>query len=333
MRWIFLTVLLSSCTAPSPYPISDHYDGERFHNTPPSPPKSIWHVLNWRLFGKRGVWEGNRVLAKPINIIDKNCEKKITFINHASFLLEFDGLNILTDPIWSERASPVNFAGPKRAYDPPIPIEKLPKIHVVLISHNHYDHLDVDTLLKLQKRDQPSFLLPLGDKVWLEKKGLNNVIELDWWEQHKFGDVDITFTPAKHWSARGLFDRNRSLWGGFVVEIRNKKIYFAGDTGYGKHFKEIFDRYKKIDVALLPIGAYEPREFMQEQHLNPWEAVQAHLDLSSHFSFGMHFGTFQLADENQDAPLIELKKALEHYKLSDNHFKAPLPLEEYCIPR
>jgi L-ascorbate metabolism protein UlaG (beta-lactamase superfamily) len=201
-------------------------------------------------------------------------------------------------------------------------IEELPKIDVVLISHNHYDHLDLESLKRIDRKFHPIFLVPLGDDKLLTQNGIQNVWPMDWWEDFKVKDTSITFAPTQHWSARGLFDKCESLWGSFFIKSPDLSIYFAGDTGLASHFKQIRERLGRPDLALLPIGAYEPRYFMKVNHMNPEEAVLAHLDLSRPVSIGMHFGTFPLADEAYDEPPQRLKEAL---------IKAQIPGEEFSL--
>jgi L-ascorbate metabolism protein UlaG (beta-lactamase superfamily) len=218
----------------------------------------------------------------------------------------------------------VSWAGPKRIHLPGIAFEDLPHIDVVLVSHNHYDHMDKNTLIQLHEKFKPVFLVGLGDKAHLESWGIQNVTELDWWESLKIKDFTFNYTPAQHFSGRTLGDRYESLWGGFMIQTpENKNIYFVGDTGYASFFKDIQNRFKNIDVALIPIGAYEPRWFMKNMHVNPEEAVLAHIDLKSKKSFGMHFGTFQLTAEKLDAPSEDLKSALRKLNVPEKDFIAP----------
>lgn len=232
----------------------------------------------------------------------------ITFINQASFLIRLSGGVVLTDPIFSERCSPVSWAGPRRARPPGVALADLPRPDVVLLSHNHYDHMDLPTLRALQARDAPRFVTMLGNSRTLARLGIV-ATELDWWQEVSVGKLSISATPARHFSARTPFDRNRALWGGFMVSGGAGKVLFAGDSGAGPHWGDIRTRLGAPDVALLPIGAYEPRWFMAAVHMDPAEAVQAHLALGAGRSVGMHFGTFQLTDEAIDAPLVALEAA------------------------
>ncbi|HET6308721.1 MAG TPA: MBL fold metallo-hydrolase, partial [Rhodopila sp.] len=232
----------------------------------------------------------------------------ITFINHASFLIRLPDCVVLTDPIFSERCSPVGWAGPRRVRQPGLALQDLPRPDVVVLSHNHYDHMDLPTLRALQARYAPRFVTTLGNRRTLAKLGIE-ATELDWWQDTIAGPLRITVTPARHASARTLFDRNRTLWGGFMLHAGTGRVLFAGDSGDGPHWAEIRDRLGAPDVALLPIGAYEPRWFMAPVHMNPAEALQAHLALGASRSVGMHFGTFQLTDEAIDDPRLGLEAA------------------------
>ncbi|MBA7656512.1 hypothetical protein ES703_64438 [subsurface metagenome] len=224
----------------------------------------------------------------------------VTWIGQATFLLQMDGLNILTDPIFSERCSPVQFAGSRRVTPMPLDPARLPGIDYVLISHSHYDHLDKGAVRLLG--NGPTWLVPLGLKAWFTRQGITKVVELDWWDQAGLVNGGaVVCVPARHFSSRRPWDRNKTLWAGWVVTTPRRKVYFAGDTGYGPHFAEISERTGPPDLALLPIGAYRPEWFMLPIHLNPRQAVRAHLDLRAERTIGMHWGTFILSDE----PLLE----------------------------
>jgi L-ascorbate metabolism protein UlaG (beta-lactamase superfamily) len=246
---------------------------------------------------------------------------RVWWLGHATVLLRLDGINIITDPQLSERASPFSFLGPKRLVAPPSDVLHLPKIDVLLISHNHYDHLDAATVRGLL-RANPAMVcyVPLGLKPWFQKRGAQHVHELGWWGNHAFQDLDIHCVPAQHWSARGLFDRNRTLWCGWVVKGHGLNFYFSGDTGYTPRLQEIASRLGPPDLAALPIGAYEPRWFMCPQHVDPPEAVQLHRELKVRHSLAIHWGTFELADDSLDAPVIALARALRQSDLSERDF-------------
>ncbi len=255
-------------------------------------------------------------------------EPTVTWVGHSTVLVQMGGLNILTDPLFSDRASPIPWLGPKRAQAPGLTLEQLPHIDVVLISHNHYDHCDQVSLLALDKQTgaPPIFLVPLGLGKWFNKIGIRNTVELDWWQNHKIAGSDFVFTPVQHWSGRSLTDRMKTLWGGFAVFAPDFHLFFAGDTGYSKDFDDIsryFSERQKgdgFDIALIPIGAYEPRWFMNQEHVNPSEAVQIHKDLRAKLSIGIHWGTFEMTDEALDAPPLALKAALENANLSQEAF-------------
>ena len=233
----------------------------------------------------------------------------ITFIGHATFLIQTQAGNLLTDPMYSQRAGPLNLFGPRRVRQPAVRFDDLPPISTVLLSHNHYDHCDLRTLRMIAERFDPIVVTPLGNGPLVRSAGLRRVEELDWWQDATSCALPITLTPARHFSARTPFDRNRALWGGFMLVASHVRIFFAGDTAYAGFFHDIRRRLGPIDLALLPIGAYEPRWFMQAVHMNPAEAVQAHLDLDVAESIGMHFGTFQLTTEGIDEPLRALDDA------------------------
>ena len=230
----------------------------------------------------------------------------VTMVNHSTLLLQQRGSNILTDPIWSERTSPVAFAGPRRHRAPGVEFENLPPIDTVLLSHNHYDHLDLPTLRRLAARGGCTFVVPLGVARFLEAKGIGPTRELDWGDSWTAPAATIHSVPAFHFSGRGLFDRDRTLWCGYMVESPFGKVYFAADTGFGPHFNWIRERFGSPRVALLPIGAYSPRWFMGPIHMNPAEAVEAHRILGAAASIAIHHGTFQLADDAIDTPRREL---------------------------
>lgn len=293
---------------------SDHFDGTRFFNPHgENPAKGLFAVLKWKLGSKAQSWPSELVddnVAVDVHAPVSRGQLRVVYVNHATLLLQWNGLNILTDPTLMKGIGPFGFI--PRYRKPGVALEHLPRIDIVLVSHNHYDHLDVPSLRALYARTDCETIVPLGCRGYLPKQGLPRARELDWWETHRdhARDCSITLVPAQHWSKRTPFDTNRSLWGGFVVEKNGMSVFFAGDTGYGPHFREIADRLPKIDVALLPIGAYEPRYFMKAAHMNPEDAVRAAEDLDARNSLGIHFGTFRLTDEAIDAPVEDLKRAI-----------------------
>lgn len=296
-------------------PKSDHFNGNTFENPGEVPTKGFFDVMKWYLQRDQGEWtmipESEITFAqKPADSITDGMV--ITYVNHSTFLIQTAGVNILTDPVWSKRVSPVSFAGPKRFRPAGVKFDDLPPIDVVLISHNHYDHLDIETLKKLNERFQPRFITPLGVSLLLNNEGVENTHELDWWDEHVL-DSDLTLhsVQAQHFSARGLFDRDKTLWMGIVIDTPYGGIYFAGDTGYGEFFKEIGRRYPDIKIGLIPIGAYKPQWFMSPMHINPEEAIQVHKDVGANISFGMHFGTFPLADDGMKDPENDFAKAIQ----------------------
>ena len=249
-------------------------------------------------------------------------EPTITWLGHSTFLLQIGGINVITDPHLSPRASPLKTLGPKRWMPAAIAIEQLPHIDIALISHNHYDHLDEATVTRLARQagGAPRYMVPLRLANWFNRRGLHSVTELDWWEMFSCSGLRLTFTPVQHWSARSAWDRDQSLWGGWRLDHRDFSFFFAGDTGYSPDFKEIHRRLGTVDLAALPIGAYAPRWFMQVMHVDPDEAVQIHLDLHARHSVAMHWGTFVLTDEALDEPPQRLARALGNADLGPQDF-------------
>jgi len=291
---------------------SDHFDGERFHNARPFE-KTLMDLLRWRFNRDPDDWQFRPLphgQSVPVHRVSGS-RLAITMVNHATMLLQTAGLNILTDPIWSERASPFAWFGPRRFSPPGVAFDELPPIHAVVISHNHFDHMDIPTLQRLAAEHRPVFIVPLGNGHYLQDAGISTVVELDWWEYLELGpQLKVNAVPSQHWSRRQLFDLNRALWAGYVFESTWGTIYFAGDTGMADHFAQIRQRHGDIDLALLPVGSYMPRWFMQDQHVDPAELVQAHRLLGAHKSLAIHYGTFQLADDGQDQPVSELLRAM-----------------------
>ena len=312
----------------STFPVSDHCDGEHFFNPRGRPQARAFSALpKWwaqKLFlGQGTAWPktvpASRRPQLPAALAPG--ELAVTFIGHSTFLLQTVGLNLLTDPMFSQRAGPFSWAGPKRVRPTALALTELPRIDVVLVSHCHYDHLDLPSLRWLARERRPLIVTTLGNQAWLERQGIGNVVELDWWQAHRcMPELEITCTPAQHFAARTPWDRNRTLWGGFALHTAAGRVYFAGDSGYCGAFKEIGARLGPPDLALLPIGAYEPRWFMMPVHMNPEESVRAHLDLGARRSLGMHFGTFQLTDEGIDEPLRALAEARSRHGVAAADF-------------
>ena len=246
------------------------------------------------------------------------------WVGHSTFLIKKNGITILTDPVFSDRASPFKNIGPKRLIPPAIPLKQLPEIDFITISHNHYDHLDIRSLKDLYSLNSNTiFLVPAGDKKLLERQKIENVYEYEWWEGYLSDELKITFTPVQHWSKRGLFDRNKSLWGGWFFEFNDFSIFHAGDTGYSEDFKSTRIKLGSPKYAFIPIGAYDPEWFMAESHVNPEDAVQIMLDLGAENSFGMHWATFKLTDEDTLEPRERLDAEVKNKKI--NSFIAPIP--------
>jgi L-ascorbate metabolism protein UlaG (beta-lactamase superfamily) len=291
--------------------VSDHFNGERFFNPHASTDRTVGDLLKWQRTRESVPWPTHVALASypapPLTVPVGRVAT--TFIGHATFLLRTARAVLLTDPVFTEYAGPFGRLGPRRVRPPAIPLEHLPEANVILISHNHYDHLQPTSLRALNRRGKPVFVAPLGLGSYLRGLGLPRVIELDWWQSASAGDAHVTAVPAQHFSARTPFDRNRTLWCGFIVRSDETLMYFTGDSGYSPDFRAIGERYPGIDVALLPIGAYEPRWFMRPLHMNPAEAVRAHQDLGARVSIAMHFGTFRLTDEGIDDPVRALQEA------------------------
>ena len=314
-------------------PVSDHFDGQRFFDADGVPPKSLAQMLRWQFDRERARanwpdWTPSFQADTPPAQVDGG-KVRLSFVGHVSWLIQTAGLNILVDPVWSERVSPFPFAGPKRHNDPGIAFEALPKIDAVLVSHGHYDHLDMPTLSRLEKTFSPRVITPLGNDLTMREADATIKAEaFDWHDRVELGNgVAVTLVPTRHWSARGLFDRNRALWAGFVLETEAGKIYIVCDSGYGegRHFRRAAEAHGPLRLAILPIGAYEPRWFMRDQHMNPSDAVKALADCGAEHALAHHHGTFQLTDEAIDAPVIALAEALDAAKLPREKFAVLMP--------
>jgi L-ascorbate metabolism protein UlaG (beta-lactamase superfamily) len=299
---------------PSPAPTRGpifpaHFDGTRFYNPGARQLSGLLGVLRWKLTSRPE--RSPRFLADVVPTVPPprvDEALRITMVNHSTVLVQQHGLNLLTDPIWSERTSPVSWAGPRRKRAPGIAWDDLPPIDIVLISHNHYDHLDLPTLRRLAARGDSTYVVPAGVARLFRAEKLAPVVELDWGESAEVKGCTIHCVPARHFSSRSPFDRNKALWCGYMIESRGRLVYFAGDTGFGPHFQQIRERFAPPHAALLPIGAYEPRWFMSPVHMSPDEALRAHEILEARTSIAIHHGTFQLADEGLDAAPERLRE-------------------------
>jgi N-acyl-phosphatidylethanolamine-hydrolysing phospholipase D len=355
------TLVLGGCANANPYfnATKSHHTPEGFRNNgTDGVVRPFSDLLRWKWAAIRDDLPPPPKIPTPVQapdlaLINANAragiamQPMVTWIGHATALVQASGLNVLTDPIFSERAFPVQIAGPKRTQPPGVALADLPPIDVVIVSHNHYDHLDRLSVIALNERANGStmFLVPLGNKPWMENVGITNVIELDWWDsatltRNKDGKparaapgqagVEFYLTPVQHWSARGMGDRSATLWGGWSVFGPDFQWYFGGDNGYSQDFVDTFKKFpnrrlpgdatKLFDLALVPIGAYEPRWFMKEQHVNPMEAVQTHKDLGAVQSIGIHWGTFNLTDEALDQPPIDLIAARKAMGMAEADF-------------
>ena len=306
------------------YPVSDHCDGERFFNMDPRKRKA-GDVLKFLRTRTPRPWPSSVPVAPTAPPPPRAPAGRIaaTFIGHSTFLIQTERSAILTDPVFTTHAGPFGRLGPRRVRRAAHAIADLPAVDLVLLSHNHYDHMQPASLRELDARFGPAFLTTLGNARFLRRIGLRRVSELDWWSREQVGDVEVTCTPAQHFSARGPRDRNRTLWGGFGLTVAGKTIYFAGDTGYCGHFVEIGARLPAIDAAFIPIGAYEPRWFMAPVHVNPEESVRVHRDCRARVSVAMHFGTFRLSDEGIDDPVTDLIAARDAAGVEPKAFLVP----------
>ncbi len=286
----------------------DHFDGKCFYNPEASPKRGFLDLIKWKLTSRAEPSPGfvsDVEPSKPPARVSGS-ELRSTLVNHSTVLLQVDGLNILTDPIWSEQASPLSWIGPRRKRDAGVLFGDLPPIDLVLPSHNHYDHLDLPTLRTLSGRGPCTYVVPSGCARLLNKEHLGPVHELDWGDSVELPGVKVSSVPARHFSSRSLLDYNRTLWCGYMLDIAARLIYFARDTAFGAHFEQIRNQFGPPDLAFLPIGAYQPRCFMSPVHMGPDEAVRAHRIVQTKISIAIHHGTFQLADEAIDTPQREL---------------------------
>jgi L-ascorbate metabolism protein UlaG (beta-lactamase superfamily) len=343
----------------SRFPVTDHCDGTRFF-TPGAPPlPHFGKVLRWRLTRRVPDWLPHTVTPQPAPAAPPTNSPAVsaTWVNHSTFLLQFAGLTLLTDPVFSDRIGLFGKIGPRRVHAPGLRFEDLPRIDAILLSHDHYDHCDLPTLRRLADTHAPLIIAPLGFQKLLRRARLTHIVELDWWQTHTLAPsapsalppfsasaishssvsasssaLSITLTPAQHWSNRLTGPRCGRLWGGFMINTPARRVFFAGDTGYHPAiFRDIATRLGPPDLAMLPIGAYEPRWFMSDQHINPAEAVQIHRDLGSHLSLGMHWGTFQLTDEPRLAPPTDLRNSLAEARIAPDLFQVMEPGQSLTV--
>lgn len=303
--------------------MSDHFDGSRFFVPRVSTARTFSDFLRWRRERRAVPWPSSMTVrqhALPPESVEPG-RAAVTMIGHATFLVRTAGSVWISDPVFTSHAGPFGRIGPRRVRPPALDIRAVPPLDFVLVSHNHYDHLQPSSLRTITKRGSPHVVVPLGLGRYMARLGLGRVHELDWWQSVRVGSAVITCVPAQHFSARTPWDRNKTLWCGYVVRDSGRTIYFAGDSGYGAHFADIGARCPDIDVALLPIGAYEPRWFMHPMHVNPEEAVRAHIDVHARVSVAMHFGVFRLTDEGIDDPIRALEIARSAAGLSSEDFR------------
>lgn len=327
--WMAGLLLLCACNDKPHYsPVKIHHTENGFRNIYPHSPKQGFWKWQWDRISegvpadpKEG-YDFPTIKPDAQFLRDNRAVPTLTWMGHATFLLQLGGLSILTDPHLTQRASPLSFFGPKRHVQPPLSFEELPHIDIVVVSHNHYDHLDTGTLqrLAIQTGGAPRYFVGLGLAQWAREHDIPNVTELDWWQSSDMDPLKLSFVPVQHWSARTFWDIDRTLWGAWVIEHEDKRFFFGGDFGYSQDLADLGKRFGGFDLAMIPIGAYEPRWFMKIMHVNPEEAVQSHIDLKARHSVGMHWGTFRLTDERLDEPPLKLAQALRKAGISSQHF-------------
>ena len=320
-------------------PVSDHFDGQRFFNPGGVAPGNALDLLRWQLGGGRVRWPNPVISAFPPAKPDRHVfgeQMRVTMVGHASMLVQVAGMNILTDPVWSERVSPFRTVGPKRVVPPGIRFEDLPHIDLVLVTHNHYDHLDLATLARLQQAHRPKIVTPLGNDTIIRRTVPDaDITVVDWGDRVEVrGGVTIDTEPCHHWSARGMGDRRMALWAAFVLTTPAGKIYHVGDTGFhdGINYDAVRQKHGGFRLAILPFGAYEPRWFMKGQHQNPEEAVRGMKLCNAAYAAGHHFATFQLTDEGIDAPVQALDAALKAESVESERFRPLRAGEVFDVP-
>lgn len=316
-------------------PVSDHFDGQRFFNPDGAAPKGLRDVLRWNREGGRARWPDRVPLASRARPEPQVADLRVTMVGHATMLIQTAGLNLLTDPLWSDRTSPLRFAGPRRVVAPGVDFDALPRIDAILLSHNHYDHLDIATLRRLRQSHDPLVIAPLGNDAILARgrTGLR-VVTADWGQTVELGALRVHFEPCHHWSARGMRDRSMALWAAFVIEGPAGRVLHIGDTGFddGRPYRDLPARHGDLRLAILPIGAYEPRWFMRDQHQDPDEAVQGFRLSGARWAIGHHWGTVQLTNEAREAPLHALADALTRHDIQPERFRPLAPGEVWDIP-
>lgn len=336
-----MNTFIQSCSAQIRQDLPDHHINGGFKNVYEFKRPSFGDLIKWRWNRSDKHLPEAESYSFPLaendpDFLGRNIERTtITWVGHATVLLQMNGLNVLTDPHFSDRASPFQWIGPKRVVQPGIKLRNLPHINLVVISHNHYDHLDKESVLRLAKRQNGKntlFLVPLGLKAWFKDLGIENVRELDWWEKTSAGSLTVTAVPVHHWSKRTLFTENDSLWAGWIVESTDETFFFVGDTGYSPVFKDIGQRLGPIDYCAIPIGAYEPRWFMKSQHISPEESVMIHKDCRCRKSIAIHWGTFILTDEPLDEPPRKLAEIRKKEGIKEVDFYIPRHGETILLP-
>jgi L-ascorbate metabolism protein UlaG (beta-lactamase superfamily) len=307
-------------------PLSDHFNGKTFFNPGEQAVRGFLDVIKWRMTSKATPWPEHVEVASQVLPAAPTGDGVIaTWVGQSTFLIRGRSATVLTDPVWSETAGPTSWLGPRRVARPAIDFDALPRVDLVLLSHDHYDHCDLVTLRRLALRDKPLIVAPLGYRTLLSGAGFGRIVERDWWQENvPAPGLGVTLVPSRHWTRRTPFDTNRRLWGGYMLRIGGRSVYFTGDSGYQDGlFAEIGRRCGPPDLALIPIGAYEPRWFMASAHMNPAEAVRVHVEVGARKSIAMHWGTFQLTDEGWDAPIRALNEALAGAGLGPADFAAP----------
>ena len=309
-------VLMAACTAAVlPYyrgPRTDHFDGRHFFNEEPFEEQQPSELARWQLDRHRGKWPDSAAIpapAPPARV--GGGALRVTMVNHATVLLQMDSLNILTDPVWSARVGLEGRFGVRRHRPPGIPFDSLPRIDIVLISHDHYDHMDLPSLRRLQQRYHPRIITGLGNPGYLATQGVQGAEQLDWWQSASLArGVRLTAVPARHWSGRTLSDRYERLWEGFVIEGARDTVYFAGDTGWGRMYRELHARWSRFTLALLPVAPFRPRWYMARKHLSPDDAVRVAIETRSAMVIPIHWGTFELGDDGESEAVDTLRAAV-----------------------